>query len=195
VLGLVEQTEANTEAKVEETLGDCAFGDGATRAAFAAAGRVLIAKVPETQNQGCYPKTAFTLDLEHDQCTCPAGQTTTELSRRDGRGRRVFRFAAALCAACPFKAQCVRGPGGRTVSVHPQEHLLQAARAFQASPAFRAYRALRQVVEHRLARLVQLGIRQARYVGLGKTRFQLLMAAAVANLTLLARAPLQAPAA
>jgi membrane associated rhomboid family serine protease len=42
------------------------------------------------------------------------------------------------------------------------------------------------VVEHRIARLVQLGIRQARYIGRTKTLFQLLMAAAVANLTLLA---------
>ena len=101
----------------------------------------------------------------------------------------MFRFAPEVCAACPLRAQCVRGKGGRTVSVHPQERLLQAARAFQASPAFREYRTLRQVVEHRLARLVQLGIRQARYIGLRKTRFQLFMAAAVANLTLLQHAP------
>ena len=42
------------------------------------------------------------------------------------------------------------------------------------------------MVEHRIARLVPLGIRQARYVGRRKTEFQLLMAAVVANLTLLA---------
>jgi Transposase DDE domain/Transposase domain (DUF772) len=194
-LGMVEQSEANTEALVGETMGDCAYGDGATRQAFDDAGRVLIAKVPTAQNHGCFPKTAFALDLEQDQCTCPAGQTTVGPAQRDGRGRQVFRFAAAVCAACPLRAQCVQGKGGRTVSVHPQERLLQAARAFQASPAFRAYRAMRQVVEHRLARLVQLGIRQARYVGLRKTRFQLLMAAAVANLTVLQHASVQVQAA
>ena len=37
-----------------------------------------------------------------------------------------------------------------------------------------------------LARLVQLGIRQARYFGRAKTKFQLYLAATVANLTLLA---------
>ena len=42
------------------------------------------------------------------------------------------------------------------------------------------------VVEHRLARLVQLGIRQSRYFGRIKTRFQLYLAATVANLTLVA---------
>ncbi len=98
----------------------------------------------------------------------------------------MFRFAAALCRPCPLRSQCVRGRGGRTVQLHPQEKLLQEARRFQTSPFFATYRSLRQVVEHRLARLVQLGIRQARYRGRLKTLFQLLMVATVANLTLVA---------
>lgn len=47
------------------------------------------------------------------------------------------------------------------------------------------------MVEHRIARLVQLDIRQARDVGTPKVRFQLLMAAAVANLTYLAASAAQ----
>jgi hypothetical protein len=70
--------------------------------------------------------------------------------------------------------------------LHPQEALMQAARSFQQSDAYAPYRKLRQAVEHRLARLVQLGLRQARYVGRIKTLFQLLLAATVANLTLVA---------
>ena len=42
---------------------------------------------------------------------------------------------------------------------------MQNARALQQSEAFAGYRKRRVVVEHRLARLVQLGIRQARYFG------------------------------
>ena len=72
------------------------------------------------------------------------------------------------------------------MQVHPQEALLQQARILQRSPAFGEARRRRQVVEHRLARLVQLGIRQARYCGRTKTLFQVCLAAAVANLTLLA---------
>jgi len=70
--------------------------------------------------------------------------------------------------------------------LHPQEGLLQKAKAFQKSEAFKEYCQLRQVAEHRFARLMQLGIRQARYLGRKKTLFQLLMAATVANLTLVA---------
>ena len=79
-----------------------------------------------------------------------------------------------------------KGHKGRSIQLHPQERLLQEARELQESTAFKEYRQIRQAAEHRLARLVQLGMRQARYFGRRKTLFQLLMAAAVANLTLVA---------
>ena len=43
---------------------------------------------------------------------------------------------------------------------HPQEALLQTARALQASPDFAEYRRRRQAVEHRIARLVQSELHQ-----------------------------------
>ena len=70
------------------------------------------------------------------------------------------------------------------MQIHPQEALLQQARALQQIADYDEYRARRVVVEHRLARLVQLGIRQSRYFGRVKTKFQLYLAATVANLTL-----------
>ena len=63
---------------------------------------------------------------------------------------------------------------------------MQQARALQQSEAFIEYRQRRVVVEHRLARLVQLGIPQACYFGRAKTKFQLYLAAMVTNLTLVA---------
>ncbi len=101
---------------------------------------------------------------------------------------RSFQFDPAVCGVCPLRSQCVaaRYGAGRTVALHPQEALLQQARDFQRSEGFAEYRRLRQAAEHRLARLAQLGVRQSRYFGRAKTRFQLLMAATVANLTLVA---------
>ena len=191
-LELVERTEADTGCAVAVSLGDGAYGDGETRQAFADAGRALVAKVGTATNQGRFPKAAFRIDLAGLSCTCPGGQTTSDL-KRGGPGPGRFHFPAAVCGACPLRAQCLKGAGGRTVDLHAQEGLLQAARALQASPAFGEYRRRRQVVEHRIARLVQLGIRQARYMGRAKTEFQLLMAAAVANLTLLATAAVAGP--
>ena len=195
-LELVEESEANTGVTVEETMGDAAYGDGDTRQAFADAGRTLIARVPGRPNRSHFPKEDFRIDLEAGACTCPAGNITRTLLPagigRDSAGRvyqRVaFRFDAAVCGVCPLRPQCLAAkPGtGRTVRLHPQEALLQQARALQQSEAFAEYRKRRVVVEHRLARLVQLGIRQSRYFGRIKTRFQLLLAATVANLTLVA---------
>jgi hypothetical protein len=190
-LAMVEATEANTGAAVAEMVGDCAYGSGATRQAFSEAGRPLVAKVAVTRNRDCFPKTDFAIDLANESCVCPAGNSGIALYAKvknaaDERRLRGFRFAAETCAACPLRPQCVRGRGGRSVAVHPQEALLQQARALQRSPDFGEYRRARQVVEHRLARLVQLGLRQARYVGKKKTLFQLFLAATVANLTLLA---------
>ncbi len=196
VLELVGQSEDNTGIEVEETIGDAAYGDGGTRQAFADAGRTLIAKVPGRPNKAHFPKEDFQIDLEAGACTCPAGQVTHTLRTFGTRTNRLgrtylaqsFQFDPAVCGGCPLRSQCVaaRDGRGRTVALHPQEALLQKARAFQRSPAFGQYRSRRQVAEHRLARLVQLGVRQSRYFGRAKTLFQLLLAATVANLTLVA---------
>ena len=195
-LELVEQSEANTGVPVEEVMGDAAYGDGDTRQAFADTGRTLIARVPGRPNRSHFPKEDFRIDLESGSCTCPAGQVARRIvsmgTRTGPTGRRYqlkgFRFDGSVCGICPLRPRCVAAkPGtGRTVQLHPQEALLQQARALQQSEAFAEYRQRRVVVEHRLARLVQLGIRQSRYFGRAKTRFQLYLAATVANLTLVA---------
>ena len=195
-LELVEQSEVSTGSVVDEAMGDAAYGDGGTRQTFAEAGRRLVAKVPSRPDRKHFPKNDFHLDLAAGSCTCPAGQVTRTIvpagKRTDGTGRvyrlQVFQFDGAVCWACPLRSQCIAAQGrkSRRVQIHPQEGMLQQARALQQSADYDEYRARRVVVEHRLARLVQLGIRQARYFGRVKTKFQLYLAATVANLTLVA---------
>ena len=193
-LELVEASETSTGSVVEEAMGDAAYGDGNTRQTFADAERRLVAKAPGRPNRKHFPKDDFHLDLAAGSCTCPAGQVTRAIvpagKRTDRTGRvyrlQAFQFDGAVCRVCPLRSQCIAAKGrrGRRVLIHPQEVLLQEARALQQSPAYDEYRARRVVVEHRLARLVQLGIRQSRYFGRVKTRFQVYLAATVANLTL-----------
>src|SRR2546421_211011 len=115
-------------------------------------------------------------------CACPAGQVTEHMARNGfgplRRGIRhpqvVFHFSAKVCGVCPLRTQCysTKTRAGRTVLLHPEEELLAEARALQRSPDFSEFQRRRQVAEHRLARMVQLGIREARYRGHTKTLFQ-----------------------
>ena len=183
-LELVHQAERVMDAPVEETVGDCAYGGGPTRESFAQEGRLLTAKVPASHNGDCFPKSAFAIDLDRMEVRCPAGQTTAEYqSSGENHGGR-FVFAEATCQACPLRSQCVRGQGGRSISIQPAERLQQQARAHNQTEAGKKSLRERVVVEHGIARLVRLGIRQSRYFGKTKTRFQLIMAAVVANLSL-----------
>jgi hypothetical protein len=195
-LALVEETKRNTGCEVAKVIGDCAYGDGVTRRAFKEQGCELVVKVPRGGRPGYFAKGDFKIDLEQGAVTCPAGHTTRKWQwksvRTGPRGERVavkqYEFAAEQCRGCAHYRQCAsskRGKG-RSVTLHPEEKLLQEARAYQETAAFREDTKLRQTAEHRLARLVQLGIRQARYFGRAKTKWQLLLAAAVANLVLVA---------
>jgi len=197
-LELVQEAGATTGLEVDAALADCAYGSGENRKRFEEAGITLLAKVAKLPRSDFFTKDDFDIDLGTMTCRCPAGQTTTTLIKagwhESPSGERTqmhaFRFSAKICGDCPLRLKCFKRSAGnqhgRHVRLHPQEARLQAARLWQRSPAFDDFRKQRQVVEHRIARLVQLGIRQARYVGRHKVLFQVLLAATVANLTLVA---------
>ena len=162
------------------------------------AGATFCASIqePGRPDRKHFPKEDFHIDLEAGSCTCPAGNVTRRIrplgTRTAATGRthqlKAFQFDGAVCGVCPLRTQCVAGSSGlgRRAQLHSQEALLQQARSLQQSEAFVEYRQRRVMVEHRLARLVQLGIRQSRYFGRAKTKFQLYLAATGANLTLVA---------
>ena len=149
-LELVEASEANTGVPVEEAMGAAAYGDGATRQTFADAGRKLVARVPGRPDRQHFPKDDFGIDLAAGSCTCPAGQVTHTIvpagKRTDAAGRvhrlQAFQFDGAVCRTCPLRSQCIAAKGrkGRRVLIHPQEGLLQEARALQRSAAYDEYR-------------------------------------------------------
>ena len=143
-LELVDASEASTGSPVEEAMGDAAYGDGGTRQTFAEAGRRLVAKAPGRPDRKHFPKNDFHLDLAAGSCTCPAGQVTRAIvpagKRTDRTGRvyrlQAFQFDGAVCGVCPLRSQCIAAQGrkGRRVLIHPQEGLLQQARACSKAP-------------------------------------------------------------
>jgi hypothetical protein len=188
VLPLIDQAQINSEATINETIGDCAYGDGATRQAFEDAGRKLIAKVPTASvSSDFFPKSAFRIELpvegrslEFTKVTCPGGAVADRLTVQADGG--VTFYFDEFCSGCSLRSRCTHSRHGRSLHIHAQERLLQEAHKLQATPDGRAKLRRRLTVENSFARLSHLGIGQARYVGRAKTAFQLAIAATVANL-------------
>jgi len=170
-----------------EIVGDAAYGDGATRAALEEVGITVVARVPPVRNTtGGFTKDRFVVDLDASTVTCPAEQTVA--IRFDRHGAGVARFATH-CATCPLANQCTTSRHGRSITVHPQEALLQRARAEQRDPAWWVrYRADRPMVERKIAHFVvrAWGERRARTRGLARVATDLDTRAGAINLARLA---------
>jgi Transposase DDE domain/Iron-sulfur binding domain of endonuclease III len=163
-------------------VGDSAYADGATRAKMAEGGFELRSKCPPVRNStGGYTKEYFGIDLEADRVTCPAGHSALIRFSARGEGKASFK---PHCAHCPLKDHCTPSRRGRTISIHPQEPLLQQARAEQKTPEWQAaYRADRPVVERKISHLVRRawGGRRARTRGRRRVNTDLHIRAAALN--------------
>jgi hypothetical protein len=85
------------------------------------------------------------------------------------RGRTVT-FGAA-CASCALRQQCTVAAGGRSMTIHPQEGLLRAARAQARTEEFRRACPTRSMIERIIAwTATQNGRRvRLRYIEPGRT--------------------------
>jgi transposase len=182
---LLAQVQAIEGIEVDTLLGDMAYSDGDTRVAVEDLGANLVAKVPPVSNRGLFPKTDFVIDLEASTATCPAGVTTTDARpAKDHKGRPslTFVFPMAACGPCPLRDRCTKAKhASRTVAVGVHEARIQAARMAQTDPEVKALLRRRCKVERKIDHLQDLGMDEARYRGIRKTKLQALLAATVAN--------------
>ena len=138
---------------------------------------------PVRANGDRFAKTAFTLDWDDHTIRCPNNAVVPFTP-----GGTVH-FPADTCAVCPLHDRCTTSPAGRSVTVHPDEHLLAELRARQHTAAGRAQLRARVAIEHTLAHLGQWQGDRARYLGERKNLFDLRRTAVVHNLHVIARAP------
>lgn len=130
-----------------------------------------------------FAKTAFQLDWEAQTICCP---NAVVMPFEPGG---IVQFPTATCAACPLRERCTTSALGRSVSIHPDEHLLQELRQRQLTPQGRAKLRERVAVEHSLAHIGYWQGDRARYLGERKNLFDLRRTAVVHNLHVIARAP------
>jgi hypothetical protein len=144
----------------------------------------IYCKAWAVRNAGRYPKTAFELDWKRNLLRCPAG---VSMPFEVGG---VVRFPTKTCAACPLRERCTRSKkSGRSVSIHPDERLLEELRERQRTPEGRAKLRERVGVEHSLAHIGHWQGHRSRYVGVRKNLFDLRRSAVVHNLHVMARMP------
>src|SRR5215470_12905292 len=105
----------------------------------------IFCKAWPVQQGPFFPKTAFTLDWHQHVLQCPGGVT---MPFEPGG---MVKFPAATCAQCALRPRCTTSASGRSVSIHPDEALLQELRERQQTPQGRAKLRERVAVEHALA--------------------------------------------
>src|ERR1022692_2169024 len=127
----------------------------------------------------------FTIDEGQGTVTCPAG-ITRQMSQA-----RTVTFGAA-CATCPLRQQCTTAKDGRSMTIHPHEGLLRAARAQARTREFRQAYPTRSMIERIIAwTATQNGHRlRLRYIGTEKNDAWLHNRCAAINLRTLLKAGL-----
>ncbi len=183
---LLEEATKRSGQELERIVGDTAYGGSETRAELSSLGAELVVKAPPGKRRGLFSLEDFRIDDKGGVIRCPAGKRSRR--RRRVRGRDPgwkYQFSRKDCNGCEMRSQCTQSKRrAREVVVTAKTEKLEKLRREQRTKRFRKRYRERIVVEHRIARLVQLGIRQARYFGRSKVSFQVAMAAAVANLSL-----------
>jgi DDE family transposase/transposase-like protein DUF772 len=144
-------------------LGDTAYGTGDARAALAAAGHTAVIKPAPLRAPvpGGFTTDDFTIDLDTQTATCPAGHT---VAIRPSGSAAFERH----CRTCPLAARCTTAKRGRKLTIHRHERLLRTAREQARDPSWQnEYRQHRPMVERGIAWLTR-GARRLRYRGVTK---------------------------
>jgi transposase len=192
-LGEIQSRQAERDVLPGERMADQGYVSGATLVASADLGEDLVGPAPGNHSPQArlpdgIPLDQFKVDLEQGRATCPGGHSTTNRSQSTEGGSQ-FKFDQDVCAACPLRARCCMGLGGRTITLGPHHAALQAARARQQTEDFKErYRQHRGGVEGCLSSLVRgQGIRINRYIGRAKNNLRALFVGVAVNLRRTAR--------
>lgn len=162
----LDDLDGDTDGDGEDAGGPAVYGDAAYESGEQLAqlkDRSIDAKVKAqlpARPTGKFSKDDFTIDLDAETVTCPAGATAPIVRADDGSGAARFD---RRCIDCPLRGQCTDASRGCHIRVHRHEALLARLRARVTDPDWLAdYRATRPKVERKLAHLVRRGRKAAR---------------------------------
>ena len=179
VAGVSERGGDAAQRQGLDVYADSAYGTGAARAAYQAAGHDTVIKpkplLPAVP--GGFTLDDFAIDEHAGTVTCPGGHT------RVMGAKRTVTFGA-VCADCPLRLRCTTAKDGRSMSIHPHEALLRRARAQARTPEFQQAYPTRSSVERIISwTATNRGRRvKLRYLGVDKNHAWLRNRCAAINL-------------
>lgn len=167
-----------------EVYGDSAYGTGEARDAYRDAGHDVVIKPKPLPSAvpGGFTLDDFTIDENDGTVTCPNGNT------RPMSPARTVTFGR-LCAGCPLRQRCTTAKTGRSMTIHPHEGLLRAARAQAKTPRFKQDYPTRSNVERTVAHVATQNGRRVklRHIGVAQNNAWLHTRCAALNLRTLLR--------
>jgi hypothetical protein len=171
------QPEVERYGEVGEMAIDRAFLSSQFVQTVEARGREITCRAFHPKNGELFCKSDFAIDVEKGQVRCPAGKLAVI------QGDHA-RFKGKECQACEKRAQCQKRQAktGRSISISPQEPLLQELAAKEKTAEGRANLRKRVCIEHALSHHCHRQGPVARYRGVAKNDFDVTRIAAVQNL-------------
>jgi transposase len=149
---------------------------------------LLADQSPQARAGNGFEKSAFTIDFDREQATCPQGQRSSSWNPVSQRGTDtiVITFAAATCTPCPVRQLCTTSKARRRqLTIYPRDlhEAQQAARTAQTTTDWQAKYARRAGVEGTIRQGIAVtDLRHTRYRGLPKTHLQHVFSAVALNL-------------
>jgi len=158
---------------------DSAYGTGEARAAYRAGGHDTVIKPKPLcpAVEGGFTLDDFTINEQDGTVTCPGGHT------RVMSPKRTVTFGK-ICADCPLRSRCTTAQDGRSMTIHPHEDLLRAARAQARTPQFKQDYPTRSMIERIIAWTATCNGQRVklRYLGVAKNHAWLRTRCAAINL-------------
>jgi transposase len=195
LIGLVDQHESNTGAKVDTVVADAQYG---TNENFAACQeRQIRSHMKDLRStfrndaakKGIFKQSDFQYDEETGSYRCPAGEGLKR-TRTIDRGYQIFRSNPAVCRHCALKTNCMKSKSDvRTLKRHVKHDAIERARKESHSGwagrdrlrrKYRMEGSFADAANHH-------GFKRARWRGFDKQRIQDLLIATCQNIRILLR--------
>jgi transposase len=186
MLPLLRRAIFRWRVRPKQVIGDTTYGTAENIRALEESGVRAYVPLPDwDQRTPYYGPSLFTYDAEHDRYLCPQGESLRRYKAvHTGRKIVLYRAEAAICNACPVKADCTASTHGRQIARPFDADYLDRVRSYHETEAYkRAMRKRKVWIEPLFGEAKQWhGMRQFRLRGLQKVNMEGLFIAAGQNL-------------